>query len=193
MTLDLTDSLSMKMTSRLADINDCQRLAPGRMRDSQWKNPQKPTLRTLYLFCGQPRKSKVKHFLHKHCKQTGTPLRMREVDIAKRPENDLSNEKLWEDITQAVRTHEGDAVIMSPPCNTFSRARSKRRESHGPKPLRSLHWPWGFVWLAMHHLQVIESRNFMALAALCLTSQVDFIIEHPEDLGQRSGELPANI
>lgn len=33
----------------------------------------------------------------------------------------------------------------------------------------------------------------MALAALCLTSQVDFIIEHPEDLGQRSGELPANI
>ena len=38
---------------------------------------------------------------------------------------------------------EFDAVVISPPCNSFSRA---RQTYPGPKPVRNAAHPWGFPW-----------------------------------------------
>ena len=88
--------------------------------------------------------------------------------------------------------------MVSPPCNTFSRARFHFLESPGPRPLRNFMWPRGFPWLAGHHKTVVEEANLfvdrcITACVTCHTAGGKFIIEHPEDLGLVKGERPGSI
>ena len=91
-----------------------------------------------------------------------------------------------------------DVVVLSPPCNTWSRARCRFRTSAGPPPLRNLHWAWGFPWLSGKQKELLDNHNFLMrqcflTMALCIDFLVDFLLEHPEDLGAMHDELPASI
>ena len=87
-----------------------------------------------------------------------------------------------------MKTGEYDAILTSPPCGTFSRARWANRA--GPRPLRLRHCPRGFPWLAKDAGQGVELANTLVdfstdmLAAQFEQSADSMgVMEHPEDLG----------
>ena len=112
--------------------------------------------------------------------------------------DDLLNSQLWDKIFQELEAGLWDVVVMSPPCNTFSRVRFNWKTSPGPRPLRNFHWPRGFPWLTGSNLQLAQDHNYLvdqtiATAHKCFQCNADFLIEHPEDLGACHGEWPASI
>ena len=111
----------------------------------------------MYLFAGRQRHSDIGSFLKKVSQSKGLRLELMEFDIERSPEHDLTDEKLWERISDLLK--EGDWVlIVSPPCNTFSRARFQLQHP-GPKPLRNVTWPRGFHWLKNRDMQKVEEAN----------------------------------
>ena len=112
--------------------------------------------------------------------------------------DDLLNSQLWDKIFQELEAGLWDVVVMSPPCNTFSRVRFNWKTSPGPRPLRNFNWPRGFPWLTGSNLQLEQDHNYLvdqtiATAHKCFQCNADFLIEHPEDLGACHGEWPASI
>ena len=80
------------------------------------------------------------------------------------------------------------AVLMSPPCGTWSRAPWANQV--GPRPLRSANHPWGFPWLeGARQQKVADSNCFIRFCLQVLEVihfnklMVKFWWEHPEDLG----------
>ena len=101
----------------------------------------------LYLFCGRQRKADIKHFLQVLGRLDNFEVTMREVDIERRDEDDLLQQQLWDEIWAELRNDRYDVVVLTPPCNSFSRARCNTFASPGPVPVRNVHHPWGFPWL----------------------------------------------
>ena len=152
----------------------------------------------LYLFCGKPRKADVKHYLQEFGLEHEFSLHVTEVDVERQASDDLLNSQLWDKIFQELEAGLWDVVVMSPPCNTFSRVRFNWKTSPGPRPLRNFHWPRGFPWLTGSNLQLAQDHNYLvdqtiATAHKCFQCNADFLIEHPEDLGACHGEWPASV
>lgn len=157
----------------------------------------KPILKVVYLFAGKRRHSDVAAFLKKAETEGGVQVELHEFDIERSPQHDLTDNALWDKIFDTLK--EGNWVlIVSPPCNTFSRARFQNRRHPGPKPLRTRMWPRGFPWLsAAHRSKVDEANTFVdrCIHACQLVSEAGgyFLLEHPEDLGTVEGEQPGSI
>ena len=145
----------------------------------------------LYLFCGQQRKADINHFLHVQSGTLGFELSIKEVDIERSEADDLLQISLWEQIWDEVEQKQWDVVILTPPCNTFS--------TPGPPPLRNVMHPWGFPWLTGNNWELIQDHNFLLIQCFktihkCVANAVDFLFEHPEDLGVTNlGEHPASV
>ena len=94
--------------------------------------------------------------------------------------DDLLNSQLWDKIFQELESGLWDVVVMSPPCNTFSRVRFNWKISPGPRPLRNFNWPRGFPWLTGFWKDKVESADsiYIHLAWLNLL-QVGWSIENP--------------
>ena len=151
----------------------------------------------MYLFAGKRRQSDVASFLQQAHDEGRIRLTLKEYDLELSPDHDLTDLSIWEDIWNTLK--EGDwLLLVSPPCNTFSRARFHFLESPGPRPLRNFIWPRGFPWLSHHHKAVVEEANLfvdrcIAACVTCHAAGGKFIIEHPEDLGLVKGERPGSI
>eukprot|EP00435_Cladocopium_sp_Y103_P016814 s740_g4.t1 len=151
----------------------------------------------MYLFAGKRRQSDVASYLQKAHDAGQIKLTLKEYDLELSPEHDLTDAKLWDDILNTLK--EGDwYLIVSPPCNTFSRARFHFMDSPGPRPLRNINWPRGFPWLSERHKVVVEEANLFVdrcinACNVCHVAGGKFIIEHPEDLGTVQGERPGSI
>jgi len=124
---------------------------------------------------------------------------MREVDIERNEADDLLQQKLWEEIWEELRQGKYDVVIVTPPCNSFSRARCNAPATPGPVPVRNVCHPWGFPWLTGNNKQLVVDHNFLLIQCfntmdVCIEVGCDFLFEHPEDLGVTStGERPASV
>ena len=112
-------------------------------------------------------------------------LVLREIDIERGPDRDLREKQLWESIFAELQ--QGDwFLIVSPPCNSFSRARFQYRKHPGPRPLRNRTWPKGLPWLSRHNKQIVaEANNFidqcLAACQFSVAAGGRFLLEHPED------------
>ena len=113
---------------------------------------------------------------------------MEEWDIANGTSYDLLLEENQQKLLKQVVEGQFDAILMSPPCGTWSRA--PWANTHGPRPLRSHLEPWGFPWLEGHRLQKVTDSNSMiwlCVQILQLLEKKDFVtaflLEHPENLG----------
>ena len=101
----------------------------------------------IYLFAGKQRKADIGEFL-KAAEQRGLiKLQLKEFDIERQSDHDLTNQDLWSEIFTLIESGNW-VVIVSPPCNTFSRARFQFLRHPGPKPVRNRTWPRGFPWLS---------------------------------------------
>ena len=123
-------------------------------------------------------------------------LSLYEFDIERSPEHDLTRDQLWDKINSLLK--EGYILIVSPPCNTFSRARFQWLRHPGPRPLRNVNWPKGFPWLSSKNKAVVEEANSFIFRCidsclLCHRCGGKYFWEHPEDLGEVHSEHPASI
>ena len=150
----------------------------------------------LYLFAGEPRKADVRHYLQGLCDLAQVVLAISEVDICRDPGMDLLDETTAKRALQQIRDGSWDVVIVTPPCNTFSRVRFVQP---GPRPVRSRLYPLGFPWLSDNLLELARQGNqfidfSFQVCFAALDVHADFLLEHPEDLGRtRSGHTPASI
>ncbi len=158
---------------------------------------QKKTLKVMYLFAGKRRQSDVGSLLRAAEKAGHFNLVFREIDIERGPDHDLRDKQLWESIFAELQ--QGDwFLIVSPPCNSFSRARFQYRKHPGPRPLRNRTWPKGFPWLSRRNKQIVEEANSfidqcLAACRFSVAAGGGFLLEHPEDLGLVEGEHPGSI
>ncbi len=117
-------------------------------------------------------------------------LEVEEWDITRQSSQDLSQPTLQEELLRKIRQGNFNAVFVSPPCNTWSRA--PHSNEWGPRPIRHRQWPWGFPWLSNRHRELADLGN--ALVQLCFTifelvaddsslAHVLLVWGHPEDLG----------
>ena len=107
-------------------------------------------------------------------------------DILRSTSHDLLDKTLQEDLIQKLKNGCYQAVIMSPPCATWSRA--PWANEFGPKPLRSSVHPLWFPWLEGHKLDKVSKSNAMVefclqVISLAIQLGLAFLLEHPEDLG----------
>ena len=160
--------------------------------------PAQPVLvKVLYLFAGKRRQSDVSTFLKKLEEAGKIRLQLQEFDIERSETHDLRSKELWDQICETLKEG-GWFLIVSPPCNTFSRARFQWRRYPGPRPLRSRTWPKGFPWLSNVNAKIGNEANEFVLQcinACYVVVQHDgwFLLEHPEDLGIVDGEVPGSI
>ena len=126
-------------------------------------------------------------------------LNLEEVDFEREPFHDLSKTEVWDDIFARAHQCDWDLVILSPPSNTFSRARHNRQLSSGPKPLRTKEWPFGFPWGSKTDQILVQQANFFVNLCIELAhvmSEVNkfWLFDHPEDLGRTfTGDWPASV
>ena len=150
----------------------------------------------IYLFAGKRRHSDIGSILQRLADSGNIRLSLVEFDIERSPDHDLSREHLWIQVRDLLK--EGYILLVSPPCNTFSRARFQWLRHPGPRPLRNINWPKGFPWLNSKNRAVVDEANnfiFRCVDACiqCHSSGGKFLWEHPEDLGEVQGEHPASI
>ena len=154
-------------------------------------------LKVMYLFAGKRRHSDIGSFLRKAEEQGRVRLDLRELDIGRSGEHDLTDDGLWDSLFASLR--EGNwFLIASPPCNSFSRARFQYRLHPGPRPLRSKSWPRGFPWLNSSNSHIVQEANHFVdkcieACNLCHASAGKFLFERPEDLGVVHGEHPGSV
>ena len=89
-------------------------------------------------------------------------MKVHEIDVINGAEQDLDDDKVWDEVLIRIRARACSAIIVSPPCATFSRATYNRTK--GPPPMRSAKFPWGFPWILgrrrskLRHL-VLDFKN----------------------------------
>ena len=89
----------------------------------------------IYLFAGKRRQSDIGSILQRVADSGSIRLSLVEFDIERSPDHDLTSEHLWTHISDLLK--EGYILVVSPPCNTFSRARFQWLRHPGPRPLRN--------------------------------------------------------
>ena len=140
----------------------------------------------LYLFAGPARKSSLKSALQALCEKANMSLAMEEWDILRTEEHDLSNPAVVQPLLRRIEAGDFDAIFMSPPCNTWSRA--PHSNPWGPKPVRNKANPRGFPWAEGKFKELAELGNVLVdvcftICALRCKIKVIMLWEHPEDLG----------
>ena len=140
-----------------------------------------PKPQALYLFAGLPRKSDVASYLQK------AGWEVTQVDILRSPSHDVSDPAVAESLVSKVAASVFKAVIISPPCDTFTRVMFAN--DNGPKPLRTSLHARGFEWLGGNSARKVKLGNFLAdltfkvFAAQLRTEPGWAVVEFPEDLG----------
>ena len=154
----------------------------------------------LRCLSGKRRVGDLRECLAASLKSSKATLVMREIDAVRGKKNqNLLSAKLQNALMAEVVAEKFDLVVASPPCSTFSRARSA--SVSGPPPLQSRLHPRGFPWLSkLARAQVASSNRLVDFTIKLLEAQVAngpkhmVVLEHPEDLGRRqNGAAPASI
>ena len=122
---------------------------------------------------------------------------MREFDLVRG--NGILDDSTCEELLQDIDRREFDVNIVTPPCDTHSRARDAWRTHPGPRPLRFYRWPLGFPWLEGKQFEECRNADRMVEQTWEIIRRGSaagsfFFTEHPEDLGATvEGERPVAI
>ena len=137
-----------------------------------------------------------------HHKAWGYKLRITCVDIQRKPRIDLAKTKERQKLLARIRAQDFDAILLSPPCSTFSRA--PWANFKGPRPVRSAAKPRGLDQLTAAERDRCILGNLFAdftweVVELAIATKVSFLLlEQPEDLGMLArgpykGQRPASM
>lgn len=159
-------------------------------------------MKVLYVFSGRKRKNSVGGFLRRLSKKHGIEIEVVELDIQRNRRDDFSLQHVQKRWLQRITNGEFFAVLVTPPCSTFSRA--TWANDRGPYPVRSLMHPRGFPWNSRSRAEKAELGNilgdFSYEAFRRQARHEDFVgmMEQPEDLGKTKyqripGHQPASM
>ena len=154
-------------------------------------------LSVLYVFAGVERRSDIREFLESLCLQKSVVLNLVELDTCRNPEHDVLQEAVQDGLIHRLEAGEFHVLVITPPCNSWSRALFSGRP--GPRPVRDRRHPWGYPWLQSRDLQRCQRGNVFvrfSIRACKVAASVNcfYLLEHPEDLGRtKDGFLPASI
>ena len=158
------------------------------------------TLRVLYLYAGAPRKADVESFLKTLCEESSIKLDFWARDLLRSGmRDDILDDVVWTEVKSGLANGDFDVLIVSPPCNTHTRA--VWANPKGPVPVRDFLHPQGFPWLRGPLLAKCEAANILVdrsfeaiLVGYRSPARTRHLLEHPEDLGVvRTGDRPASI
>ena len=141
----------------------------------------------LYLFSGTPRKLDMAACLQQLAAAWTLELKTECVDVKRSAKHDLSLPKVRRSYLDRIAAKEFDAVLLSPPCASFSRA--TWANFRGPRPVRSYECPRGLQTLTPAERDRAILGNIFAdfsyeVAALVADGAATFLaMEQPEDLG----------
>ena len=162
---------------------------------------KRDVLRILYVFSGKSRKGSVSHWCKKLAKRFSITVEVAMIDIKVRPHLDLTKESVRKRILLKLQTGNYHAIILSPPCSTFSRAPWSNRK--GPRPVRSYVHHRGLQRLTWSERKKADWGNTLdftlKLIQTAINKDVRFILfENPEDLGALQqgpyeGQRPASM
>ena len=144
-------------------------------------------LQVLYLFSGVAHKLDVATCLQQLAATWALDLRTECVDIKRSAKQDLSLPKVRDSYLDRIRAKEFDAILLSPPCASFSRA--TWANFRGPRPVRSYELPRGLEKLTPVERDRAILGNIFAdfsfeIATLVAEGAATFLaMEQPEDLG----------
>ena len=144
------------------------------------------------------RKADVRHYLEQLAIKDNVRLLGLQVDILRDEGHNLHKEEAWAWVSQQLQSGLVDLLLVAPPCNTHSRARCQYRQHGGPRPLRDFQFPHGFPWLSDSNKEKVKLADSLVEKSLqgCATVYEHgghFFLEHPEQLGLTSGQIPASI
>ena len=134
--------------------------------------------------------------MQEHGVSEGLEVKVHEYDVINGADQDLDNDKVWDDILIRIRAGAYAAIVVSPSCSTFSRATFNR--TRGPPPMRSAKHPWGFPWIMGRRRSKLRTANRLVKKAILACAAGDevgtlYVLEFPEDLGVKQGRHPASI
>ena len=144
-------------------------------------------LKVLYLFSGVAHKLDMATCLQQLAATWALDLRTECVDIKRSAKQDLSLPKVRDSYLDRIRAKEFDAILLSPPCASFSRA--TWANFRGPRPVRSYELPRGLEKLTPVERDRAILGNIFAdfsfeIATLVAEGAATFLaMEQPEDLG----------
>ena len=144
-------------------------------------------LKVLYLFSGVARQLDMATCLQQLAAAWTLDLRTECMDIKRNAKLDLSLPKVRNSYLDRIRAKEFDAILLSPPCASFSRA--TWANFRGPRPVRSYELPRGLEKLTPVERDRAILGNIFAdfsfeIATLVAEGAATFLaMEQPEDLG----------
>ena len=149
--------------------------------------PATKPLKVLYLFSGTPRRLDMATCLQQLAGAWTLNLKTECVDVKRSAKHDLSLAKVRQSYLNRIAAREFDAVLLSPPCASFSRA--PWANFRGPRPVRSYDSPRGLQTLTPAERDRAILGNIFAdfsyeVATLVADGAATFFaMEQPEDLG----------
>ena len=93
------------------------------------------TCKVLYLFSGCARKGSVSFWTRKLAAKWQLKVQIDMVDIKVRPHLDVTKRAVQQSLLNKIKAGVYAAIILSPPCSTFTRATFSNRR--GPRPVRT--------------------------------------------------------
>ncbi|CAK8991364.1 unnamed protein product [Durusdinium trenchii] len=159
-------------------------------------------LKVLYIFSGRKRRNSVAWYLRELALRKGVQVEITELDIQSDRRSDFTIPAVQKKWLQLIAQGIYYAVIVTPPCSTFSRA--VWANDLGPFPLRSSTYPRGFPWNRADRFHkaefgtILADFSFEALKRQFACGRRIGLMEQPEDLGRTNyeripGHQPASM
>ena len=143
------------------------------------------TLRILYLFSGESKDESLASEVRAFCTLLNVGVTIDEFDTENGIEGDLADDERWGVIDDRLKTVYYDAMIQSPPCSTFTDARTGGEEWE-PQPLRTLEGDgrYGRRDLKGQDKEDARMGTLLSLRAaraahLCQKARVPWLLEQP--------------
>ncbi|CAE7693021.1 DSK1, partial [Symbiodinium necroappetens] len=149
--------------------------------------PLGKVLRVLYLFAGAKRPWDMATCVKETASAMGWDATIECVDICRSAKMDLTKSALRQSYLDKIQAKSFDAILLSPPCSSFSRAPFANHR--GPRPVRCYQHPRGKDTLTARERDRAILGNLFAdfawdVATLVAQGAASFLaFEQPEDLG----------
>ena len=161
----LQTAAALKRPLNISDleVREIQSTKRLKLHDSSAKHSFDAPPTALYLFAGPRRRSAIGSILAK------AGWRIHEVDILKQKKQDLSKLSLQKFYLDRISSNYYQALITSPPCDTFTRAKFANHNGHlrGPPAFHVEYWDSHVISTYAMGRLIISSISRSLPAKLC--------------------------
>eukprot|EP00438_Fugacium_kawagutii_P022960 Skav226797 [mRNA] locus=scaffold8:603244:608673:- [translate_table: standard] len=145
---------------------------------THWPAPCRPLecdfLVYVHLYSGRRRAGDVHQFLEENLQGRPGSHCVLSLDTAVNPALNIWDNRLWSFLRQLAASGRLAALLLGPPCETWTAARHRRLTDEwgnilrGPRPLRGRGRPWGLDALGVSELKQIDVGTTLLLRGLHL-------------------------